>query len=121
MSNDTESPQPLQNASEATHKAIFPLFPAPTRRPQIIPAGMKTVYLDDAAWVELAQARGLKLPNLATAPTSGKIEHWLHRLCLTGRDFTAWCGFTPAGWIATNPTWSLRALVGLLLEDLPAA
>ncbi len=81
-------------------------------------ANLKTVYLDDAYWVELAEARGIKLPNRTTAPTQGKVSPYLTKLDISRKQFADWCGYkNPAEWIERNKTWSLRALIGLLLEE----
>jgi hypothetical protein len=85
-----------------------------------LPVTIKTAYLDDDAWVELAQARGWKLPQKATPASSAGIAPWLKRLGLDKPKFRAWCGYSPAEWCKVNPNWSLRALVGLLLEDYGA-
>ena len=73
---------------------------------------------DDARWVELAAARGVRLPMHLALCTPGSIARFLHRLGLDGAWFRDWCGYNPAGWIAKNPRWSLRALIGIILEEL---
>ena len=73
---------------------------------------------DDARWVELAAARGVRLPMRLALCTPASITRFLHRLGLDGAWFRKWSGYSPAEWIAMNERWSLRALVGLMLEEL---
>lgn len=81
------------------------------------PVTIKTDYLDDDGWIELAAAHGWHLPQKKTRASSAGIAPWLIRLGLDKPKFRAWCGYSPAEWCVHNPTWSLRGLVGLLLED----
>ena len=113
---DQKSPE---NQKEARHNAQLAALARARATPRKVRAGLKNDFLADAEWMELARERGMQLPNATTAPTTGKIENWYHRLGLSGQQFVAWCGWTPAEWIARNPTWGLRPLVGLLLEDFP--
>jgi hypothetical protein len=85
-----------------------------------LPVTIKTDYLDDDAWVELAGARGWHLPQKNTVASSAGVAPWLKRMGLDKPKFGAWCGYSPAEWCKVNPNWSLRALVGLLLEDYAA-
>ncbi len=79
---------------------------------------LKTVYLDDEHWVELAATHGIKLPNRTIVPTQGKLAPYLTKLGISRKQFADWCGYAnPAEWIAKNSTFSLRALVGLLMEE----
>lgn len=111
MSDETLQAQRLAALEKARQAPRGPRKPTAT---------MKTEYLDDAQWVDLATARGLKLPNLATACTQAAVAPWLKRLGISRDEFTRWSGYqNPAAWSAANPTFSLRALVGLLLEDYP--
>ncbi len=73
----------------------------------------------DAYWMELARAHNTNLPIRTTACTPGRIEHWLHKFGLSVAWFRDYCGLSPAEWMARNPGWNLRSLVGLLLEELP--
>ncbi len=113
MSDETIQAQRLAALEMARQAPRVPRKPA---------ASMKIEYLDDAHWVDLATARGLKLPNLATACTQAAVAPWLKRLGISRDEFTRWCGYrNPTAWSAANPTWSLRSLVGLLLEDVTHA
>lgn len=47
------------------------------------------------------------------------MSRWLHRLGLDWPWFYGYTGFgQPEQWIQANPGWSLKAFVGLLLEEL---
>ncbi len=83
-----------------------------------VKTNLKTVYLDDEHWVELAATHGIKLPNRTVVPTQGKLASYLTKLGISRKQFADWCGYkNPAEWIERNKTWSLRALVGLLIES----
>lgn len=76
---------------------------------------------DAKYWLEMAFARGLRLPRVDTMPTSSSMEKWLHRLGLSVAWFRDWTGFPRlSDWIAANPAWGLRSFVGLMLEELDA-
>lgn len=63
-----------------------------------------------------ASRRGLRLPAAWRAPTASALSGWSKRLGLT--DGAAFYGFrTWREYIWKNPTWSLRQLVGVMLED----
>jgi hypothetical protein len=50
------------------------------------------------------------------------MTHWLHKLGISREQFYEWCGMhRPIEWHEKNPSWSLRAFVGLLLEEYPLA
>jgi hypothetical protein len=78
---------------------------------------MKVDYLDDDTWAELAALRGINLPHRTTKLTRAKAAPYLHKLGIDTTKFRAWCGYSNvATWAKKNPTFSLRALIGLLLE-----
>jgi hypothetical protein len=79
---------------------------------------LQTSYLDDGHWVDLARERGLTLPRLSTPCTSGSMTHWLHKLGISREQFYEWCGMhRPIEWHEKNPSFSLRAFCGFLLEE----
>ena len=85
-----------------------------------VATNLKTEYLDDDNWVELAKTHGINLPHKNTPCTQGKVSPYLTKLGISRKQFADWCGYAnPAEWITKNPTFSLRALVGLLMEELP--
>jgi hypothetical protein len=86
-------------------------------RKRSLPVTIKTEYLDDDGWIELAAANGWRLPQKNTPASSAGIAPWLARLGIGKPEFREWCGWNPVGWCAHNPAFSLRALAGLLLED----
>lgn len=71
----------------------------------------------DDYWVSLARSDGFRLPRKAIACTSGAMERWLRKLGVTGTQYREWTGGQGLkAFIEANPTWSLRAWVGVLLE-----
>jgi hypothetical protein len=90
------------------------------RQKRSLPVTIKVDYLDDDAWIGLASARGWHLPQKNTVASSAGVAPWLKRMGLDKPKFRAWCGYSPAEWCKRNPTFSLRALVGLLMEDFAA-
>ena len=78
---------------------------------------MKTDWLDDETWQDMARDRGLKLPAMYLLPTPTAIRRWLRRLGMTNAEFREWGGYaTLEDFARLNPRWPLRALVGILLE-----
>lgn len=78
------------------------------------------VFMDEEHWVELARARGVRLPAPGVPITPAAMERWLRRLGMTTRQYLDWTGArTLAQFGAANPGWTLRAWVGLLLEEQP--
>jgi hypothetical protein len=73
--------------------------------------------LDDDNWKELARVRGISLPHKNTPCTRAKVAPYLKKLGISRQQFADWCGYkNPAEWVAKNPVFSLRALIGLLME-----
>ena len=79
---------------------------------------IKTDWLEEDHWLALAYVRHMRLPDKYQPCDVTAIRHWLHKLGLKQPDFEAWAGYTPAEWMEHNPSFSLRATIGLLLEDL---
>ena len=78
-------------------------------------------FADASHWERLAPARGVRLPQWATRNTSGKTVRWLRKLGWTVPQFYDWYGGDAKDqrlgcFAKANPTWPLRAFVGLLLE-----
>ena len=81
-------------------------------------------FADADRWLELAQARGITLPQWHEAPTPGKLRYWLQTL--VGKPFRDVYGYkqvgqravplTPQDLIDRNPDWPLRAFFGVMLE-----
>jgi hypothetical protein len=87
----------------ASHSQIKPQFHA---------------FLDDGVWMEMASARGFLLPRPDTPCTTGGMERWLRKLGLSVEWYQGWTGYDKlAEWPARNPTFSLRAFVGQVLEE----
>lgn len=86
-------------------------------------ATLRTNYLDDGYWLELASARGVRLPYTTTPCTTGGMEKWLRRVGLSVEWYRDWTGYDKlTEWIVRNPGFSLRAFVGQALEEgLPSA
>jgi hypothetical protein len=78
-------------------------------------------------WEAIAARRGIRLPRrVATLSTAG-IERWLRKLGVSPRAYVAWNGAGLDGnessarlvdFIRRNPSWSMRAWAGLVLEAL---
>lgn len=76
-----------------------------------------TRFADDGHWVRLATGHGVRLPRATTAVTHGAMERWLRRLGVSRAQYLMWTGESSLRDFArANPTWHLRAWVGLLLE-----
>lgn len=72
---------------------------------------------DEREWAELAAAAGIKLPPYGVPCTPGKMRSWLARLGISVKQYLAWDGGKRLADFATrNPTWPLKAWLGLLLE-----
>ncbi len=80
---------------------------------------VRTIYMDDSGWVELAQARGLILPHKAIACTNFTMKKWMDKLNFSLERYQEWTGFKNVkDWRLANKDWSLRSWVGMLLEEL---
>ncbi len=78
-------------------------------------------FLDSDEWERMAHERGLRLPQWHIGPTPGRIQVWLRKLGISRTAFLEWGNFRSFGdFAALNPDWPMRALVGLLLEQLDA-
>lgn len=74
-------------------------------------------WMDADRWKELADGRGLKLPQWRMVCTRGSMSSWLKKLGISATAYLAWQGGGKLGdWRAMNPAWPLRAWVGLMLE-----
>ncbi len=77
------------------------------------------VFADDQAWQELAKRRGLRLPQHGTPLTTGHMERWLRKLGFTGLKWAEFSGNQSLrSFITANPSWNLRAFVGMMLEQV---
>lgn len=73
-------------------------------------------WADAANWQELASARGIRLPEWWVAPSQQLLRKWVRKL-RPGESFKHIYGeISPERLIELNPTMSLRAFVGQLLE-----
>lgn len=80
-------------------------------------SSLRRDFADATIWEQLAHARRVRLPAWGSAPTRASMLRWLHRLGISLSDYRAWVGFKEIeAWPRANPTWPLRAWVGLLLE-----
>ncbi len=84
---------------------------------------------DEKHWRELAARCGVRLPAYGVPVTTAAMERWLHRLGISAGDYLANQGTGLDGngssakltdFMVRNPTWPLKAWVGLLLEALDA-
>ena len=88
-------------------------------------ARLRSDFMDDGYWVELAQAAGVKLPPYGVPCTAGRMSRWLARLGIPTEAYLLWNGADLSGrrqtgklsdFIVRNPDWPLKAWVGLMLE-----
>jgi hypothetical protein len=87
-------------------------------RRKAVDTGVREHYLDDENWVELARRAGVTLPRRGTACTPARMEKWMKKLGFNTTWYRNWSGFRNLQeHIDANPTWSLRAWVGMLLEE----
>ncbi len=83
-------------------------------------------FADMHEWERLASEAGLQLPIHNTPLTTGGMEKWLRRLGIPLVAYHEWNGCGPDGkdtgprrlsdFITRNPTWTMRAWSGLVLE-----
>ena len=73
----------------------------------------------DGYWVELAHGRHMRLPAWGTPITTSAIRKWLKKLGRSVEWYRDWQGEKDlADFTKRNPGWPLRALIGLLLEEV---
>lgn len=77
---------------------------------------MKTDFRDGAGWELLCDKTRYILPDWSVSPTKENIRIWLNRLEIKEADYMEAMQTNIEDMIALNPTWPLRAFVGLLLE-----
>ena len=77
------------------------------------------LHVDDKKMhIRLAVEGKIRLPQAKTALTTAGMEKWLRRLGLSVSWYKDWSGFvTLKEFIVANPTWTLRNVVGLWLEE----
>lgn len=78
---------------------------------------LKTDFLDAAKWDELAaKLMVYRLPDWVIPCSPEAMRTWLDRLEMSERDFFNRTQTNVTDFMRFNPTWPLRAFVGLLLE-----
>ncbi len=78
---------------------------------------LRSNFADDSHWIALARKKGVRLPRATTINTPGRMEHWLRKLGVSRRQYLDFSGEKSLrDFPAANPTWPLRAWVGILLE-----
>lgn len=78
---------------------------------------LKRDFLDDKTWAELAKRLYVRLPTYGTLATDEKIRKWLRKFRVPEKDYLAATGYKEiADFRKYNPTWPLRAFVGMLIE-----
>ena len=84
-------------------------------------SALRTDFLDDPHWLDLAREAGFRLPVWGTPCTPAAMKRWLKRCGLDLAWFRESVGFrTVQQHIAANPRWPLRAWAGLCLEEWDA-
>lgn len=82
---------------------------------------------DEAEWQRLADEAGVTLPPYGTPLTTAHMERWLARLGIGLAAYLRWNGAGLNGKAESarlgdfgkrNPTWPLKAWVGLVLEAM---
>ena len=73
-------------------------------------------FADDAYWQELCEKTRYVLPAHDVAATVENIRLWLNRLEIKEGDYREAMQTSIEDMVKLNPTWPLRAFVGLLLE-----
>lgn len=86
------------------------------RRAEMIAAtrNYKKSWLDENLWVDLASARGIRLPPIYVPATETGLKKWARKLSKT--PFLEHFGCSPKALIMKNPLVPLRAFVGQMLE-----
>ena len=83
---------------------------------------LRTDFLDDPHWQDLAREAGFRLPVWSTPCTPGTMTRWLKRCGLSVAWYREATGFDSLRQhINANPRWPLRAWVGLCLEEREAS
>lgn len=77
---------------------------------------LRAEFFDDAEWLRLCDRTRYILPDWSVSPTRENIRLWLNRLDIREVDYREAMQTSVADMIELNPTWPLRAFVGLLLE-----
>lgn len=77
---------------------------------------LKSEFTDSDGWESLCERTRYVLPAWDVAPTVENIRVWLNRLEIKEADYREAMQTSIADMIELNPTWPLRAFVGLLLE-----
>ncbi len=88
--------------------------------------GLKPFHPDDRNnWDRLAAAAGVRLPPYGIPCMTNRIERWLQKLGISVAEYLDDVGYyTPShrrglkDWPEHNPTWPLKAWVGLQLDYL---
>lgn len=79
-------------------------------------------FLRARYWEDAARVIGVRLPDWSEPITSRRVEQWMHRLGLTGKDVAPFLGDEngsfPGHFAANNPRWPLRALIGTVVENV---
>ena len=78
---------------------------------------LRSNFLDDGHWVDLARKYYVRLPIWKTAPTTEKMRYWLRKFRVRETEYLEATGYKVLeDFMRLNPDWPLRAWVGLLLE-----
>ena len=79
---------------------------------------LKTDFYDSEHWLELADKHlaSYTLPAWNQPCSTEEMKRWLNRLDMTEKDYKKLTNTTLDEFRMLNPTWPLRAFVGLILE-----
>jgi hypothetical protein len=108
-------PENAKQVSTDQLRASFERMQAGRAAARAKPVTFKTEFLDEDAWIELAHAASLRLPEKRTPATSASITKWSRKVGIGVSGFHTLSGLSPTEWCQRN-NWSLRGAVGLMLE-----
>ena len=79
---------------------------------------LKTEYIDDPAWLDMAKKYGVRLPNLTSPASEVKyIKRLMKKLGIDYKDWLEEEGYKRlVDFSKDNPEWTARAHCGLILE-----
>ncbi|MGE5619063.1 MAG: hypothetical protein ACM3US_07370 [Sphingomonadaceae bacterium] len=121
LSPQQEGPRPAESGRFGT--AGTPSMPALraalTAKMAAGREALRQDWADMEVWESLARGRRLRLPASWQPVTTAGMRRWLARLGVTVDEYLAWAGERNLReFSARNPSWSMRAWAGLVLEAL---
>ena len=84
---------------------------------KVLPMTPKAEFKDSAEWDKMLESTRYVMPAWDVMPTVENMELWMDRLDKSKRLYVDRTQTSLKDWVALNPSWPLRAFIGLLLED----